>query len=292
MVDEETFRSFKVTTIFDQFNTCYYCYTAEKPLPILGQFTTRIERKGKSVRAGFILIKGNAECLMSCNTAQLLGVISVDVNRINSPNIQRSNERNKSDNESQNFQCSLENLYKRFPKLFSGELGCMKDIEVKLDIDPSVRPTRQPQRPIAFHLRDAVEKELLKQIDQGILERVDARSGPTPWVANLVIVPKDRAVRNSKSVSSRPIKNAPADLTLGVRLTCDSRAQNKAIRRTRYPSKTVEDLVYLVNGATIFSKLDILKAFHQMMLAEESRYLTTITTHIGLLRYDFIWVSQ
>ena len=144
-----------------------------------------------------------------------------------------------------------------------------------------IRPTRPPQRPIAFHLRDAVEKEILKQFDQGILERVDARSRPTPWVANLVIVPKDRAVRNSKSVSSRPIMNAPADL-LGVRLTCDSRAQNKAIRRTRYPSKTVEDLVYLVNGATIFSKLDILKAFHQMMLAEESRYLTTITTQIGL----------
>ena len=146
--------------------------------------------------------------------------------------------------ECQNFQCSLENLYKIFQKLFSGELGCMKDIEVKLDIDPSVRLTRQPQRPIAFHLKDAVEKELLKQIDQGILERVDARSGPTPWVANLVIAPKDRSVRNSKSVLSRPIRNASADLTIGVRLTCDSRAQNKAIRSTRYPSKTVEDLVF------------------------------------------------
>ena len=201
---------------------------------------------------------------MSCNTAQLLGVISVDVKRINSPNIQRSNERNKSDNESQNFQCSLENLYKRFLKLFSGELECMKDIEVKLDIDPSVRPTRQPQRPIAFHLRDAVEKELLKQIDQGILERLDARSLPTPWVANLVIVSKERVVRNSKSVSSRPITNAPA-----VHLACDSRAHNKAIRRTRYRSKNVEDLVYLVNRATIFSKVDILKAYHKMMLAEE-----------------------
>ena len=87
------------------------------------------------------MIEGNAECLISCNTAQLLGVIIVDVNRINSPNIQRLNESNTSGNESQNFQCSLENVYKRFPKLFTGELGCMKDIEVKLDIDPSVRPT-------------------------------------------------------------------------------------------------------------------------------------------------------
>ncbi len=60
---------------------------------------------------------------------------------------------------------------------------------------------------------------------------------------------------------------------------------NKAVRRTRYPTKTIEDLVYLVNGARVFSKLNIRKAFHQLELAEESRHLTTITTHIGLFRY-------
>ena len=48
------------------------------------------------------MIKSNAECLMSYKTTQLLEVISVDVNRINSPNKQRSNERKKSDNEYQN----------------------------------------------------------------------------------------------------------------------------------------------------------------------------------------------
>jgi hypothetical protein len=41
----------------------------------------------------------------------------------------------------------------------------------------------------------------------------------------------------------------------------------------------------MVNGATKLSKLDIIKAFHQLMMDKESRHLTTITTHIGLLRY-------
>ena len=41
----------------------------------------------------------------------------------------------------------------------------------------------------------------------------------------------------------------------------------------------------MVNGATIFSKLDIMKAFHQLELDERSRGLTTITTHVGLFRY-------
>ena len=70
-----------------------------------------------------------------------------------------------------------------------------------------------------------------------------------------------------------------------VRLTCDSRALNKAVRRTRYPSKTLEDMVCLVNGATVFCKLEIAKAFHQLMLAEESRNYTTVTTLMGLFRY-------
>ena len=54
----------------------------------------------------------------------------------------------------------------------SGELGYMKDTEIKLDVNivsshiyTSVRPTRQPQIPIAFHLRKSVEQDLLKQID-------------------------------------------------------------------------------------------------------------------------------
>ena len=49
--------------------------------------------------------------------------------------------------------------------------------------------------------------------------------------------------------------------------------------------RTTDDLVVMVNGATVYSKLDLIKAFHQMMLAEESRNLTTITTHKGLYRY-------
>ena len=50
-------------------------------------------------------------------------------------------------------------------------------------------------------------------------------------------------------------------------------------------TKTVEELLYDVNGAKIFSKLDIIKAFHQLQLEDEQMNLTTITTHEGLLRY-------
>ncbi len=166
-------------------------------------------------------------------------------------------------------------IHAQFPKLFSGKLGCLKGVCIKLDVDTSVKPSRQPQRPVAFHLRDVVAKELSEQIECGILERVDQNSGPTPWVSNMVIIPKDKPVDDQ----GRPAPHK------SVRITCDSKAVNKAILRTRYPGKSIDDLVVQVNGSVVFSVIDIMKAFHQLELHPDSRYLTTITTHVGLLRY-------
>ena len=172
-----------------------------------------------------------------------------------------------------------------FPNLFSDKLGCLKDVRVHLDLDPAVRPVRQKLRPLPFHLRDAVEKELQKHIDLGILERVTDDMGPTPWVSNIVPVLKEKGIsRDGKTNVSRPLANQPPPVP-EIRITVDNRCQNKAIRRTNYPSKTLEDLLYEVNGAKWFSKLDIKKAFHQFPLEETQRQLTVITIHIGLLRY-------
>jgi hypothetical protein len=133
-------------------------------------------------------------------------------------------------------------------------------------------------------LQDAVTKELRKQIDEGILEPVKMDSGPTPWISNLVVVPKDKTKRNVKCGTSRPLTTS-TPMTLAVRLTCDSRSVNKAIRRTHYPGKSIEDLVYSVNGVNYFSKLDITKAFHQIKIDPSSKVYTTITTPIGLFQY-------
>ena len=40
-----------------------------------------------------------------------------------------------------------------------------------------------------------------------------------------------------------------------------------------------------MNGAKVFSKLDLRVGYHQLTLAEESRHITTFATHKGLRRY-------
>ena len=48
---------------------------------------------------------------------------------------------------------------------------------------------------------------------------------------------------------------------------------------------TVEEIIHDLNGATIFSKLDLNAGYHQIELHPDSRYITTFSTHTSLKRY-------
>lgn len=67
------------------------------------------------------------------------------------------------------------------------------------------------------------------------------------------------------------------------------RAPNTAIERERHPGPHISDMIASLNGAQIFSKLDLNKGYHQLELHEKSRYITTFSTHQGLFRYK--WLS-
>lgn len=150
----------------------------------------------------------------------------------------------------------------KYPKLFEG-IGKLKDVKVKLHIDEKIPPVAQKPRRTPFHLRDKVEKELQNLIDQDIIEKVNGE--PTPWVSPIVAVPK---------------KDSDA-----VRICIDMREANKAIIRERHQMPTVEELTTDLNGAKIFSKIDLTSGYHQLELEESSRLITTFSTHIGLFRY-------
>lgn len=63
------------------------------------------------------------------------------------------------------------------------------------------------------------------------------------------------------------------------------RQPHNAIFRERHPQPTIDDLINDLNRARHFSKLDLTSAYHQLELHEESRYITTYTTHKGILQY-------
>ena len=65
----------------------------------------------------------------------------------------------------------------------------------------------------------------------------------------------------------------------------DMRRANEAIIRERHPIPTVEELLQDLSGSTFFSKIDLKWGFHQILLSQESRHITTFVSHRGLYRY-------
>ena len=109
-------------------------------------------------------------------------------------------------------------------------------------------------------LREKIEQKLEELVSHDIIEPVE---GPSPWVSPVVIVP-------------RPSED--------IRLCVDIRRANQAIVTERHPIPTVDDVLYQLNGSTVFNKLDLRWGFHQIELEEQSRKITFIT-HKGLFRY-------
>lgn len=63
-----------------------------------------------------------------------------------------------------------------------------------------------------------------------------------------------------------------------IRLCVDMHQANTAVKRVRHPIPTVDELLHEMNSRTIFSKLDVTWAYHQIELKPESRDITTFVT--------------
>lgn len=211
----------------------------------IGKFTADISIGNVCISGLFYVMPENYGCLLSVTTSVKLGLITISDHVLSNIGITAS-----------------KNLLTKNPQLFDG-IGCMKDYKVKFHIDPSIAPVAQRHRRIPFHLRKMVEAELERLENLDIIEHVD---GPTPWVSPLVAAPKPK---NPKE----------------IRLCVDMRRPNKAIIRERHPAPTLDDIQNRVNGASVFSKLDLRSGYHQLLLDEDSRYITTFSTHVGLRRY-------
>ena len=70
-----------------------------------------------------------------------------------------------------------------------------------------------------------------------------------------------------------------------VRVCVDMRRANVAIKRERHITPTINEIIHDLNGACVFSKLDLNQGYNQLELDESSRYITTFSSHIGLWQY-------
>ena len=154
----------------------------------------------------------------------------------------------------------VETLIQRYSDVFHG-LGKLKGFQVHLHVDKDVQPIAQSPRRVPFHVRQDLEEQLRRDEELGVIEKTE---GPTPWISPVDVVSKKEGK---------------------VRVCIDMRQVNKAIKRERHVTPTISEIVNDLNGAKIFSKLDLNQGYNQLELDQESRYLTTFSTHMGLRRF-------
>lgn len=226
-----------------------FAYAQVEPIETVGIFECNVVCDGTKLQspAEFVVVKGSGKSILGKTTAEALNVLRVGPpNGINVYSIAR--EGDDSD------------IFAKYPDVFEG-VGKLKGYELDLHIDDKVKPVAQPVRRLPFGLREKVDEKLDELIENDIIEEV---SGPTRWVSALVVVPKSGG---------------------DVRICVDMRRANEAIIRERHPIPTIEEVLYDLNGATVFSKLDMKWGFHQIVLSEGSREITTFVTHRALYRY-------
>ena len=152
-------------------------------------------------------------------------------------------------------------IREKYIEVFTG-IGKLKDFQLKLHIKDDVKPVAQPVRRLPFGLRAKVDEKLNELLAKDIIDEVS--HNPTEWVSPLVVVPKTDG---------------------DIRICVDMRRANSAIEREGHPIPTIKEVLYDLNGSTVFSKLDLKWGFHQVELDERSREMTTFVTHRGLYRY-------
>ena len=154
-----------------------------------------------------------------------------------------------------------EYLLKEYQHVFTG-IGCFPGPPYHIETNRDVSPVQHPPRQIPVQLQSAYREELLRLTQAGIL--VQIHDEYTPWVYSTVVTRK------------------PNDT---IRLCLNSRDLNKAIRRTPYYVRNIDDVISKVSGASHFSILDARSGFRQVELDDESSKLCTFSTPWGKYRW-------
>ena len=156
---------------------------------------------------------------------------------------------------------SKQDLIARYPECFDG-IGKLKG-EYHITLDPAVPPVVHPPRKVPISMKDEIKDELDNMVKNDIIAKIQ-EGEPMAWVNSLVY----RRKSNGR-----------------LRLCLDPKDLNEAIKREHHVTPTLEEILPKLNGAKVYSIVDAKCGYWNIILDEDSSYLTTFNSPYGCYRF-------
>ncbi|WVZ80919.1 hypothetical protein U9M48_028353, partial [Paspalum notatum var. saurae] len=149
-----------------------------------------------------------------------------------------------------------------YPDVFLEELPGMppdREVEFLIELLPGTVPIAKRQYRVA-----PKEQELIKENIDELLGKGFIRPSSSPWAFPVLFVDKKDGSR---------------------RMCVDYRALNDVTIKNKYPLPRIDDLFDQLQGACVFSKIDLRSGYHQMKIRPSDIPKTAFITRFGLYEY-------
>ncbi|KAL0554222.1 hypothetical protein IC582_008139 [Cucumis melo] len=161
---------------------------------------------------------------------------------------------------------SSEPVVRKYPDIFPNELPGLsppREIDFAIELESGIALiSRAPYRMALVELKE-LKVQLQELLDKGFI-----RPSVSPWRAPVLFVKKKDG---------------------SMRLCIDYRELNKVTVKNRYPLPRIDDLFDQLQGATVFSKIDLRSGYHQLRIRDNDIPKTTFRSRYG--HYEFIVMS-
>ena len=145
------------------------------------------------------------------------------------------------------------NKHRKAVALTGEKLGRTDVIEHRINLIDNSKPVFVPNFRLPVSRRNIVECLIKDMESQGII-----KESLSPYSSPLLLVPKKDGT---------------------WRIVIDYRRLNKDTIPDRMPMPNFDEVLSQLNGAKLFSALDLLSGYHQVPLSEDSKQCTAFSTH-------------